>query len=79
MRLILGPTMTCAELQRLRAAATELKKTLAQQRRHARQHADEPRGRHTRGRSDYEPLLERKLSRLGAAIERHVSHHHCQN
>ena len=71
--------MACTELQRLRAEATELKKALAQQRCVARRHADEPRGHHTRGRSDYEPLLERKLRRLGSTIERHVSSHHCKS
>lgn len=73
-----GP-MACTELQRLRAKATETKKALAVQRRIARQHALETRGRHTRGRSDYEPMLERRLLQLGNAIERHLSRHQCQN
>ena len=71
--------MACSELKRLRAKATEAKKVLARQRRIARQHANEPRGRHTRGHSDYETLLERRLVQLGKAIERHVSRHQCQS
>ena len=70
--------MSCSELKRMRSKAAEIRKHLEQQRREARRHTSKPRGHQASGRSDYEPLLERRLMRLAHDIERHISHHQCQ-
>ena len=37
------------------------------------------RGTHPPGKSDYEPLLKRKLERLAQAIQKHKAEHGCED
>ena len=71
--------MSCRELAALRAESRELNKLLAQQRATARANAHLPRGGHPPGKSDYEPLLKRKLERLAVTIQRHKTEHGCED
>ena len=69
--------MQCSDLSRLRERATELHRLLAVQRKRARAHAVLERGWQPPGRSDYEAMLWRRLSALGAQIDRHRDQHAC--
>ncbi len=71
--------MPCPELEALRAEASELNRMLMQQRAIARSNAHLDRGAHPAGQSDYEPLLKRKLERLGQTIQRHKQSHGCED
>jgi len=71
--------MTCRELSALRAEARELNSKLIQQRAVARSTSHLTRGTHPPGRSDYEPLIKRKLERLAQAIQRHKEEHGCED
>ena len=70
--------MTCRELSALRAEARELNRKLFQQRAMARSTTHLTRGTHQPGRSDYEPLIKRKIERLAEAIQRHKKEHGCE-
>jgi hypothetical protein len=71
--------MVCRELAALRAEARELNTKLVQQKAMARSTAHLTRGTHPPGKSDYEPLIRRKLERLAAAIQRHKEEHGCED
>jgi hypothetical protein len=71
--------MTCRDLAALRAEARELNTKLAHQRAIARSTAHLTRGTHPPGKSDYEPLLKRKLERLALAIQKHKNEHGCED
>ncbi len=75
---VLDTDMSCRELAALRAEATELNKKLTQQRSKARLHEELDRGNQLPGRTDYEPLLRRKLERLSQTIEQHKEQHGCE-
>jgi hypothetical protein len=70
--------MSCRELAALRAEATELNKKLMEQRAKARLHQAVERGGQVPGRTDYEPLLRRKLERLSQTIQQHKDQHGCE-
>jgi hypothetical protein len=70
--------MSCRELSALRVEAQELNKLLAQQRATARAAAHLPRGGQPPGKSDYEPLLKRKLQKLAQQIQKHKTEHRCE-
>jgi hypothetical protein len=70
--------MACSELQRLRVEATAIKNQMEEQRRRARAQAGAEREGRPSGRSEYLPLLQRKLERIAARIERHIATHQCQ-
>jgi hypothetical protein len=70
--------MSCRDLAALRAEARELTKLLEKQRATARAHVHLSRGDHPPGKSDYEPLLKRKLERLAVTIQRHKTEHGCE-
>jgi len=71
--------MTCRDLAALRAEAKELNAKLAHQRAVARSTAHLTRGTHPPGKSDYEPLIRRKLERLALAIQKHKAEHGCED
>jgi hypothetical protein len=71
--------MSCAEVERLRHQAHQLNKLLTEQRQRARASAALDRGGHEPGRSDYEALLQRKVSALAVRIEKHIAEHKCQD
>ena len=71
--------MGCRELLALRAEARELNKQLAHQKVVARSTSHMTRGDHAPGKSDYEPLLKRKLERLSETIQRHKAEHGCED
>jgi hypothetical protein len=71
--------MPCRQLAALRAEARELNTKLAHQRALARSTAHLTRGTHPPGKSDYEPLIKRKLERLGQAIQKHKNEHGCED
>ena len=71
--------MSCRELAALRAEATELNQKLMQQRTKARAHESLDRGDQLPGHTDYEPLLKRKLERLGRTIQKHKEQHGCED
>lgn len=76
---ILTPAMACEEVVRLRQRMADLKQQLAEQKRKARSFAGDDRpGRFTTGRSDYEPLLQRRMQGIAQEIERHIAQHRCQ-
>jgi hypothetical protein len=70
--------MSCRELAALRSEATALNKQLIQQRAKARMHNELDRGNQLPGHTDYEPLLRRKLERLGQTIQQHKAQHGCE-
>ena len=71
--------MQCDEVVRLRKQMADLREKMAEQKRKARSFAKDPRpGRFSVGRSDYEPLLLRRMQMVAAQIERHVKSHGCQ-
>ena len=70
--------MPCRDLAALRAEARELNTKLAHQRALARSTAHLTRGTHPPGKSDYEPLIKRKLERLAQAIQKHKNEHGCE-
>ena len=71
--------MTCDEMARLRKRMAQLREKLKEQKRKARAFSKQPRpGRFTVGRSDYEPLLQRRIQLVATEIERHVKTHGCQ-
>ena len=63
----------------MRAEARELNRLLVHQRAAARSMAHMERGNHPPGKSDYEPLLKRKLERLALRIQAHKSEHGCED
>ena len=63
----------------MRAEARELNRKLFEQRATARSTVHLARGDHQPGKSDYEPLLKRKIERLTEAIQRHKSEHGCED
>ena len=68
--------MQCAELEKLREQARELRKEMTARREHARGKAEK---NPLASRNDgYRALLERKLGRVVAEIEQHVARHQCQ-
>jgi hypothetical protein len=71
--------MTCRDLAALRAEARELNTKLAHQRAVARSTSHLTRGTHQPGKSDYEPLIKRKLERLAQAIQKHKAEHGCED
>jgi hypothetical protein len=71
--------MPCRELSALRAEARELNTKLAHQRAMARSTAHLTRGTHPPGKSDYEPLIRRKLDRLAQVIQKHKAEHGCED
>jgi len=71
--------MSCRELAALRAEAQELNRMLIHQRAMARSTAHLARGTHPSGKSDYEPLIKRKLERLAQTIQKHKSEHGCED
>jgi predicted transcriptional regulator len=71
--------MSCRELAALRAEAQELNRQLVHQRAVARSTAHLERGTHASGKSDFEPLLKRKLDRLAQTIQKHKSEHGCED
>ena len=52
---------------------------LIHQRAMARSTAHLARGTHPPGKSDYEPLIKRKLERLAQTIQKHKSEHGCED
>ena len=70
--------MPCRDLAALRAEARELNTKLAHQRALARSTAHLTRGAHPPGKSDYEPLIKRKLERLAKTIQKHKNEHGCE-
>ena len=70
--------MVCRELAALRAEAKELNTKLVQQKAMARSTSHLTRGTHPPGKSDYEPLIRRKLERLAVAIQWHKEEHGCE-
>ena len=70
--------MACHELVQLRKQATQVKNQMDEQRKKARSMANHTRHGRPSGKSEYIPLLQRKLSRLGDRIDRHISQHGCQ-
>ncbi len=71
--------MSCRELSALRSEARELNRLLIHQRAIARSTLHLDRGSHPPGKSDYEPLIKRKLDRLGEAIQKHKLEHGCED
>ena len=71
--------MACEHLNKLREQATATKNKLQVQRRKARACAHLDRDGHQQGKSDYEPLLLRRLERICRQIEHHLASHHCQD
>ena len=68
--------MDCAELERLREQAREIRKEMAARGEHARAMAGKnPQATRADG---YQALLERKLTRAVTEIEQHVARHNCQ-
>lgn len=71
--------MTCEEVTGMRKRMADLRDKLKEQRSKARAHASDSRpGRFKAGRSDFEPLLQRRIQMLAAEIERHIHTHGCQ-
>ncbi len=71
--------MSCERLAALRAEAKQLNQQLVYQRAKARSTSHLDRGSHPPGKSDYEPLLKRKLERLAETIQRHKQEHGCED
>ena len=71
--------MPCAQLEALRAEAKQLHQQLIHQRAVARSTAHLDRGSHPPGKSDYEPLIKRKLERIAETIQRHKREHGCED
>jgi hypothetical protein len=70
--------MACHELVQLRKQATQVKIQMDEQKKLARSNAVAKRPGRPAGKSEYIPLLKRKLSRLSDRIDRHISQHGCQ-
>ena len=70
--------MACHELVQLRKQATQIKNQMEEQRKKARSKASHTRHGRPSGKSEYIPFLQRKLSKLGDRIDRHISQHGCQ-
>jgi hypothetical protein len=70
--------MACHELVQLRKQATQVKNQMDEQRKKARSMASHMRHGRPSGKSEYIPFLQRKLSRLGDRIDRHIAQHGCQ-
>lgn len=70
--------MACHELVQLRKQATKVKSQMDEQRKKARKMAGHTRHGRPVGKSEYVPYLQRKLSRLGDRIDRHIAQHGCQ-
>jgi hypothetical protein len=70
--------MACHELVQLRKQATKVKNQMDEQRKKARKMAGHTRHGRPVGKSEYVPYLQRKLSRLGDRIDRHIAQHGCQ-
>ena len=70
--------MACHELVQLRKQATKVKNLMDEQRKKARKMASHTRHGRPVGKSEYVPYLQRKLSRLGDRIDRHIAQHGCQ-
>ena len=70
--------MACHELVQLRKQATRVKNQMDEQRKKARSKAGHTRPGRPSGKSEYVPYLQRKLSRLGDRIDRHIAQHGCQ-
>jgi hypothetical protein len=70
--------MACHELVHLRKQATKVKNQMDEQRKKARSKAEHTRHGRPSGKSEYLPYLQRKLSRLGDRIDRHIAQHGCQ-
>jgi hypothetical protein len=70
--------MSCRERLGLRTEAKQLNQQLVRQKALARSHANLSRGEHLPGKSDYEPLLKRRLERLAESIRKHKEEHGCE-
>lgn len=56
-----------------------MNRLLIHQRAIARSTSHLDRGSHPPGKSDYEPLIKRKLDRLGEEIQKHKLEHGCED